>query len=232
MPYAKEQITIYKNREPLRTNSSSEIVKFMESLTMKAGHGITISWITVETPNLKSYQRILKFAFVRGCNKHLAKDCIIDSKRLNPALYENQSNQGKDMGFPLSEKDGAFLESDKLVFLDEKKPYIFEELQPLLIPVFNKNSGLSLEMRALELKAPDIYRLLLSVQKKLIENTPENNIQYLAVSKVRDESYNNSRVIHLALITKWNSENKLSKEGMAQIVYLIARKIKNNILLI
>lgn len=215
----------YINREPVRLNRTFDIVKFIESLVVKAGHGVTISWISIETPNTKSFKKHLEFSVVRGCDFNINSDgCLINSKDENPQYYCNEQNE-HGCYYELSEKDGIFLEKDKIVFFDENNPVSFKELEPIVIPIYKKGKGLSMEIMALKHRAPKIAKLLST------NPVPINSSTYGVLTKVRDVTFINKNVIYVILVVK-RGDNPLSIEGMKQTAYLIARKIKNNILIL
>lgn len=207
------------NEKPNKVNAVAEIHGLIDEQVALAGHGVTYMWITVTTPNLNSYKRNLNFAFVKSCNFNIdPQDCLVDSKLVHPEYY---------LPFDISERDGRFLEEDKIVFFDENNPIIFKELISVVIPVY-QDGKLSIEMTALKYKAPKIYQKL---QKNPVTL---NSMQNIILNKIRDNNIVNKRVIHLILITQWSMRegSQLSLDGLKNSAALIAKTIKDNMLLI
>lgn len=217
--------TKYINREPVKTNATIGIVEFIEDLIIKTKvHGITISWISITTPDIKSDRKHLEFVVVRGCDFNRKPDnCLTNGKTINPQYYCNEENED-GCYYDLSAEDGRFLENDKIVLFDPKNPIDFADLEPVSIPIY-KNGTLSFQFRAFAHIAPKIFKLVST------NRVPEDTSTYTVFTKVRDVTFANKRVIYVVVATKW-SDNDLTVEGMEQMVMLIARKIKNNILIL
>lgn len=211
-------LLLYKNKEAINASETVNNINLIQDLALKCGLGVTISWAAIEAKNLNSFEKKLTFIAAkssRKCNKNL---CSFDSKKHNKVFWDKE--------YELSSEDGMLIEQDQIILtLDQKtNPLNFKELHPILIPIYNKH-GLSLEMRSLQYKAPDFYRLLLN------NPVPLSSMQSIAIAKVRNSSIKNKLVVFLIMASRWRDlEGSCTDEGLKKAVYIIAERIKNTMI--
>ncbi len=215
-------LVVYENKESLNVNAIFAVADLMKQVVIKCKNNVTISWGVLISKNINNYEKELSFPLVVGtgfCNSYNKKLCVFDRKKDNPAFW--------DAVYTLSDKDGKFIENDEIRLILEhvEKPLSFKELEPILIPIYNE-MGLSMEMRSLQYKSPDLYKVLVQNPVTL------NSMQKIAVSKVRNNTVKNKFVVFLIFATQWgNSENGCTDEGLKQATFVIADRIKKTMIM-